>query len=302
MQGLADCVSMVGCQTLDPKAEVCTPSVIEVSPNTDAFAEELARIAPNPLTITINSDAFCVTEVVDSTHLRIKPQFEVVEVMEYDPEAVVCIDGCCNQCIPTVSTMDNIAGENGCEPEVLVGTGIVTITAADGIQTDTFPSSLASNGYCGTESSADGLWEFIIANDNCCDCRKYVEVTSNYECAVALGDPDHFVNVEFRILQTDPVIYTQAFAAMPFVSPRGLITPGEEDCDLMQGFETLNTYKGTCFDRAFMDPGETATFKGHIRMVSENNSGGALDYSILCNWRIWVKVWNYDCAQVTVST
>lgn len=296
---LAICVTLVCCLTLDPEAENCSDYIIEVLPNTDDFDTALTPLLPNPLKISIDGDPFCVTEVIDSTHLRVVPAFIVESLTEYDDGAVVCIDECCTQCTPDILTMDNSFGGYGCEPEILVSTGSVAVSAASGIQTDTFPASLAAGGLTGTEEGADSLWQLDIANDECCDCRKYVEVTSNFEIGVVLLDPDHFVNAEFRILKTAPSANSQAFAGMPFVSPRGLISPLTPD--LMPAFQTINTFKGTAYDRAFIDPGETVTFKGHIRLVSENNSGGPLDYTVFANWRVWVKVWNFDCASVMVT-
>jgi len=298
---LAICINLVCCLTVDPGDPDCNEHVIEVSPDTDDFAIALAAVSPNPLKVQIAGDDFCVTEIVDSTHLRVIPAFEIVSLVDYDAGAPICVADCCEQCTPNVLTMDNSFGDYNCEPEILLATGAVVISAANGIQTDTFPATLASGGLCGSGETDPYLWRLDIANDACCDCRKYMEITSNYEVSVLLTDPDHFVNVEFRILKILPSANSQAFAAMPFISPRGVIVTDDPDCDLIVAQPSINTYKGTAYDRAFADPGETVRFQGHIRMISENNSGGPLDYTIVANWRVWVKVWDFGCADATVT-
>ena len=300
IQGLTTCVTLVCCLNLDPDADECDEYLIDVLPDTDDFDAALTPLLPNPLKITIDGDPFCVTEVVDSNTLRVIPAFEVTVIVQYAEGAVVCIDECCNQCVPHILTMDDSFASNSCEPEILIGTGIITMAAATGIDTDTFPASLGDNNECGGEVGADYLWQLDVLNDQCCDCRKYFEITSNFECAVDNADPDTFINVEFRILKILPAATTQSFAAFPFTSPRPVIVPANA-CDLLPNFQTINTYKGTVYDRGFIDPGETARFVGHIRIVTENNSQIEVGYNFAADWRVWVKVWNYDCASVVVD-
>lgn len=301
INNLATCVTLVCCLNLDPEADPCDEYLIDVSPDTTKFDEALTPLLPNPLKITIDGDAFCVTEVVDSNTLRVVPSFDVTEVVQYGDGAVVCIDECCRQCVPHILTMDDSAGANGCTEEILVGTGIVVLDAETGIFTNTFPASIAINNQTGFEEAAHHLWKLEIMNDECCDCRKYFEVTSNFETAISNGNTDQvYVNVEFRILRTAPTQNSQAFASMPFTSDRETISA--QAPDLIPGFQSISTYKGTVYDRGFVNPGETVTLKGHVRIVSENLTGGTLNFSFLANWRIWVKLWDFDCASVTAMT
>lgn len=299
MQNLAVCVSLVCCLNLDPEADECDEYLIDVTPDTDDFDEALNRLLPNPLQITIDGDPFCVTEVVDSNTLRVIPSFEVVEVVQYGEGAVVCIAECCLQCVPHILTMDDSSGDHGCEEEILLTTTVLPLTASVGIKTWTFPASLAENTQTGFEEGAAYLWQLDLANEGCCDCRKYIEIASNFECLVDIDDPDLFVNVEFRILKLLPVANSQSFAAMPFVSPRSQITA--QPTDLISAWQTINTYKGTAFDRGFIEPNETARFVGHIRIVAENNSGAPVGFLFGASWRIWPKLWNFACADAVVD-
>jgi hypothetical protein len=301
MDGLATCVTLVCCLTLDPQAEECDEYLIDVLPNTEKFTEAIAPLLPNPLRISINGDKFCVTEVVDSNTLRIVPAFPVTEIAQYEEGAVVCIDECCVQCVPHILTMDDSGGGGNCTtPEILIGTGILVLDAEVGIFTNTLPASLAENTETGFEEEAEYLWKLDVMNDACCDCRKYFEVTSNFETAVSNGNIDDlFINVEFRILRTAPTQNSQSFAGMPFTSARETIV--SQTPDLIPGFQSINTFKGTVYDRGFVNPGEVITLKGHIRIVTENLDNQTLNFSFLANWRIWVKLWNFGCASVDVD-
>lgn len=300
VDSLATCVTLVCCLTLDPEAEECAPYLIDVLPNTTKFSEELSALSPNPLQITIDGDPFCVTAVIDENTLRVIPSFEVLEVTEYEEGAVICIADCCVQCTPDIYTMDDSFMSNNCTPEILLSTGAVPLIAPAGVETFTIPASLAENNETGFEPDAAYLWELLFENASCCGCRQYYEIISNFEIGHSNNDPDLFTNVELRILKTEPIANSQAFAGIPFVSPRALIV-GAQATDLIPGFQTINTYKGAVSDRGFLNPGETGRFVGHVRMVTENVSVGDIGFTITVNWRIWIKAWNFDCANVTVD-
>jgi hypothetical protein len=299
IQNLAICVTLVCCLTLDPEADECDEYLIDVLPDTDDFDTALNELLPNYLKITIDGDPFCVTEVVDSNTLRVIPAFEVTEIVQYIEGAVVCIAECCEQCVPHIWTMDDSFENNNCEPEILVTTGIVILAAPVGIHTFTFPESIGVLGQTGFEVGAGFMWQLDVENEGCCDCRKYIEISSNFETLMDIDTADVFANVEFRILKLLPAANSQSFAAMPFVSDRTLIVA--QPPDLISAAQTINTYKGTAYDRGFIDPDETARWVGHIRIVTENNTMAPVDLGFGASWRVWVKMWNFDCANATVE-
>lgn len=308
ISGLALCVTLDSCLIVDPEADACQDYLIEVAPDTTRLAEELAKVTPNPLRISIEGVAFCMTEVVNSTTIRVIPDHDVVEIETYDTGDVLCVADCCEQCTPTIQTLDKwycCSTPDGycheCEGEaceLLMTTGVQVFSSVpDGITVITFPSSLAANGYSGFEEDAESFWKFDYINEGCCDCRKYVEITSNFEVGIDLP-ADVFANVELRILKTSVPQNSQAFAAQPFVGGRAPILSGIEDHDLLPSLQTINSWKGVVYDRDFVGSGETGTYKGHIRIVIENTTGGPVDIGFLANWRVWLKAWDWACATI----
>lgn len=297
---LATCVSLASCLLLDPDKEDCSGYLVDVAPDASQIQAEYDAGAPNPLRVTINGDSFCVTEIVDADTIRVTPSFDVVEVTEYEPGAVLCIAPCCDQCTADIEVMDRFSGGNGCVPEILVGTGILPYAAPTGVTGITIPVSIGVNGETGFEEGAESMWDLTYINDDCCDCRKYVEVISNYELAMDLP-ADVYANMELRILKTAPIQDSQSFASHMFVPGVGLTPPAATPTPenyLIPSFQTINTVKSGIFDRDFINPGEQMTFRGHLRIVVDNRSGGVANIQYLAQWRVWVKAWSFGCANV----
>ena len=297
---LATCVSLGSCIKLDPAGSPCASYLVDVAPDASTIQTEFDLVSPNPLRITINGDSFCVTEILDADTIRVVPSFDVVVAIDYEVGSVLCVAPCCDQCTPTIEVMDRFSSENECVEEILVGTGIVSLVGLPvGISTITYPASIGINNETGFEPGAESFWELTYNNDSCCECRKYIEVISNYEMAIPLP-ADVYANGALRILKTAPIQDSQSFASHPFLPDSPLIA-APNAFDLIPGFQTLNTVKSGIFDRDFIDPGQQMTFKGHVRIVIDNRSGGPVNVDYLVQWRVWVKAWSFSCADVVTD-
>lgn len=97
LEDVTDCTLLSACFTLDPELEIqeylvtVENSAIFSDPKFDAFQ-------PN-LPVKISGRSFTVKDVVDPTHIRIEPSFEVTEIEvigDCDGEPVsVCVASCC---------------------------------------------------------------------------------------------------------------------------------------------------------------------------------------------------------------
>lgn len=296
---LSICVSISECcLVLDPDNDLCDSYLVQVHPNVTQIQELLEELEPNPVKVKIGDDPFCVISTIAPNTLRVVPDFVVDTLVTYNLGTSICVEECCRQCSPQLQTLGSNQDDQGCDTsEILLGTGIVTVPVTNGEFTIMLPGTLMP-WETGFEPDDPYLWEMYYRNLNCCDCRKYVEVVSNFELAINLPTGVN-ANAEFRILKTAPVANSQAFASMPFIGGLPQISVAEPS--LIPAYQCLNTYKGTVFDRDFVKPGDSNIFRGHIRIVLTNNTGVTQNVTYVIQWRVWLKAWNFNCAHTTIT-
>lgn len=297
---LALCVTIGCCLILDPDKDPSDTYLIDVSDTTD-LAAHLDAVSPNPLRITIAGDSFCLTEVVDATHAQVRPSFDVTEVTEYEDGAALCVDDCCNQCTPVVSTLGKFTGTETPKEMIVTGTGAtaspVGITVATGVSVVTVPVAIGSAGTGATEV---GLWTIDLPIDALCGCRKQVTIHNLMECALPLATGLN-ANVEFRVVKQLPTYENFSAWSGPMHAAFGLLAGLDNSPNLLQGgdpgtLKTLNTHKGYTQLRDFKEPTELNRYRGHIRIVFNNTSGAPIAVSFGHAWRVWATMENYEIA------
>ena len=284
---------------VDPGAPEDNEYPVTVSPNNSLLTEEWNKVTPNFLRVTINGKPFCMTTPVSSGTIRVRKAYDlsIIGIDIIPAGALVCVVGCCDQCTPYIETSDLSGGANPNITEAHFTLGTTTWSAPNGVSVHTFPVGIGQAGAGGTVDT-DGAWVLKYKNGDSCACRKYVEVMSNFECALDLPD-DIFGNIEFRMLKVLPILNTFTGAAIPVTGGRRQLAALNGTPNLLIGgnagdFGLINTFKGHMFDRDEADPGIIHQYQGHIRIVLENTTGGPLNVSFACSWRAWLKASNFE--------
>lgn len=304
LDDLFTCVTTASCLTLDPEGPDCQSYVIDVSPGNAAIAAELIKVTPNPLKVAINDLPFCVTQVIGANQVRVIPQFEFGVVIKIETGAVLCVQPCCDQCTPVVEVMRGPDGASTCQEEILIGTGAFTIAvgAGPGWGAYTLPSQIGVEDLWGFEPNAESMWTLTYKNEDCCDCRKFVEIDSNFEAVCAQG-ADFRTNLEFRMVKTAPIADSVAHASFLFDSENGFTTiaPPLIDKYLFPGFGSPATWKGGIRDSSIVNAGDNLTYKGHVRVVVYNPTVEIVSITLAINWRIKLKAFAMTCASVETT-
>lgn len=301
-QNTIDCTTLTACLILDPAFPTAT-HIIEVADS--SIFEKVEYEQFENLLIYINGDPFTVVEVIDGTHVRVKPFFSFVDIIEYEVGDVVCIADCCEQCKPVIETMGRYGGQEGEPSEELIVLQDLGISIPDGVSVRNYytgvglPTPAATTDATIAPPTDDGLYDIAYRNDGA--CKKYFELTSN--CACVLDIPTGVLaNIEFRTGNSDGD--TQSFAAIPVIGndDMGIADPAdvgfvsaEQPGNLFQSsLKDLNTYKCMLYDRDFVDPAETIHFYGHIRLTFKNTTGAPVAANFEANIRAWYKAWDFE--------
>lgn len=297
LEGAQVCVVMSEDLIVDPGADPDDELVVFTSLDNSLLEAEWDKVTPNFLRISIDGNPFCMTEPVSTGAIKVRRAYTPGGIEVIEEGALICVEGCCDQCTAYVETSDFLGGANPDITETGFIQAPIIISAAAGVSVRTFPVGIGSAGT-GSTPDTDAAWVLRYINGDSCACRKYLEIMSNFECAIDLQN-GVYANVEFRIMKVIPNGQTQAFAAIPFGTNRRLLPAMDNTPNLLEGgnpgnFGTINTYKGFMFDRDIVEPGVLHQYQGHIRIVFENTTGGPLDCSFACNQRAWLKAGNFE--------
>lgn len=299
-QSTIDCTTLTCCLILDPAASP-QEYLIEVA-DSSIFSQAQYQQFGN-LLIYIDGDPFIILDIVDPTHIRVQPFFEVTVITEYADGAVICIADCCEQCIPVVETMSRTSDEET-PNEILIVVQELGFSIPAGVSVRNYytfgvpPAPTATTDASIPPPTDEGLFDIYYKNEGA--CTKYFELTSNWACVLDIPT-DVFANVEYRTGNSDGD--TQSFCAIPMIGNDNMGIADPEDVgyvdanqpgNLMQSsLKDLNTYKAMLYDRDFVDVGEEIRFYGHIRMTFNNTTGAPAAANFEANIRAWYKAWNY---------
>lgn len=290
VEGAVFCPNTVDSVEIDPGAPVDQEYVFEVA-STTSIQADLDNTDPNPVFVTIGDFPFCITSVVDATHFRGIPNFEVVEVTEIPAGSAVCIEDCCLQCHVAVETCADFGSEEDDALElVLYGSGSVVLTCVPGQNVFSLPSSLEAGDLWGYEEAASQLWAIQYDNSGAgCNCTKFCEILSNYE--MCLDVPASVKgNWELRILKTAPLFNSKQSAAAPFVPSTTLVGEGKYVSSTQPRDQF---FCGQFGDRIEITDPSNHIWKGHARFIAFNSTGGNLNVTVQIGWRAWIKVMNH---------